>query len=58
MKKIKQQKQQQNRKYSSHLTSKTKLRDVGDASHGEYSEWEVLNKGSYDELENSCYLKR
>lgn len=58
MKKIKQQKQQQNRKYSSHLTSKTKLRDVGDASHGENREWEVGNKGSYDDLENSCYLKR
>ena len=58
MKKIKQQKQQQNRKYSSHLTSKTKLRDVGDASHGENREWEVGNKGSYDDLENSGYWKR
>ena len=58
IKKTEQQKQHQIRKSSSHLSSKTKLRDAGGGSHSEKREWEVGNKGSYDDLENSYYLKR
>ena len=58
VKQIERQKYQQQTKSTSHFSGKTKLRDVGGGSHGEKREWEVGQKGSYDDIDDGRSIKR
>jgi hypothetical protein len=58
VKQIERQKYQQQTKSTSHFSGKTKLRDVGCGSHGEKREWEVGQKGSYDDIDDGRSINR
>lgn len=40
------------------FSGKTKLRDVGGGSHSEKREWEVGQKGSYDDIDDGNSMKK
>ena len=46
------------KKSSSHFSGKTKLRDAGGGSHSEKREWEVGQKGNYDDIDDGRSIKR
>ena len=58
VKQIERQKYQQQTKSTSHFSGKTKLRDVGGGSHSEKREWEVGQKGSYDDIDDGNSMKK
>lgn len=58
MKIIKQQKQLQTQKYSSHFSSKAKLHDTIGGSHSENREWEVGLKDNSDDTNDILSIKR
>ena len=57
MKQIERQKNLQSKKTTSRLSDKAKLRDAGGGSHSEKREWEVGQKGNYDNVEDEHSMK-
>ena len=53
-----QYKPQQPTKPTSRFSSKAKLRDAGGGSHSEKREWEVGQKGNYDNVDDERSIKR
>ena len=58
VKQLNQHKHLQNRKPAALLSNKGKLRDYGGGSHGEKREWEVGQRGNYDDIDDGRTLKR
>ena len=58
MKQIERHKHQQSTKHTSHFSGKAKLRDAGGGSHSEKREWEVGQKGNYDNVDDERSIKR
>lgn len=58
MKQIERYKPQQPTKPTSRFSSKAKLRDAGGGSHSEKREWEVGQKGNYDNVDDERSIKR
>lgn len=58
MKQIERHKHLQPTKPTSRFSGKAKLRDVGGGSHSEKREWEVGQKGSYDDVDDGRSIKR
>ena len=57
MKQIERQKHLQSKKTTSRLSDKAKLRDAGGGSHSEKREWEVGQKGNYDNVDDEHSMK-
>lgn len=58
VKQIERQKYQQQTKPTSRFSGKGKLRDAGGGSHSEKREWEVGQKGSYDDVDDGNSIRR
>ena len=58
IKKIEQQKQQQSKNSTSHFSTKVKFHDIDGGSHSEKREWEVGQKGSYDDVDDGNSIRR
>ena len=58
VKQIERQKYQQQTKPTSRFSGKGKLRDAGGGSHSEKREWEVGQKGSYDDIDDGNSMKK
>ena len=58
MKQIERYKPQQPTKPTSRFSGKAKLRDAGGGSHSEKREWEVGQKGNYDNVDDERSIKR
>ena len=58
MKQIERQKYLQQTKPISRFSGKGKLRDAGGGSHSEKREWEVGQKGSYDDVDDGNSIRR
>lgn len=57
-KQIERHKYLQSTKPTSRFSGKTKLRDAGGGSHSEKREWEVGQKGNYDDVDDGRSIKR
>ena len=55
---IERQKYQQQTKPTSRFLGKGKLRDAGGGSHSEKREWEVGQKGNYDDIDDGNSIRR
>jgi len=58
VKQIERQKYQQQTKPTSRFSGKGKLRDAGGGSHSKKREWEVGQKGSYDDVDDGNSIRR
>ena len=58
VKQIERQKYQQQTKPTSRFLGKGKLRDAGGGSHSEKREWEVGQKGNYDDIDDGNSIRR
>lgn len=58
VKQLERHKHLQNRESTALLSGKGKLRDFGGGSHGEKREWEVGQKGNYDNVDDERSIKR
>ena len=57
-KQLDQLKRLQSKKSTALFSSKGKLSDFGGGSHGEKREWEVGQKGNYDNVDDGRSIKR